>query len=80
MSGTALYRCNRRFRHQLEDIAGFHPNVLYPEMTGYMIGYLTKGCFEIRIKFARFVAKHKVFKGIEYGFTYLQNILVSREH
>ena len=54
-------------RHQLEDIAGFHAEILNSLMAGRMIGNFAQRSFKIGFEFVCFMAQREILKRIEKG-------------
>ena len=56
--GTTLNRCNGGIRNQLQQIACLHADVLYPQVTGNMVGNLAKRGLEIGLEQIMFMPQH----------------------
>ena len=71
VAGAALDCFYLGIRHQLEDIAGFHAEILDPLMAGRMIGHFAQRSLKVGFELVFFMAQCEVFKRIEKGISNL---------
>src|ERR1700733_4323879 len=71
---------HRGSRNQLQDIASLQSDVLYPQMTGHVVGALAEGALEIHAQEPGLVPQRQILEGVKYMLPDLRHAGLVRKH